>query len=140
MAQEQLTQIVNLIARAEKAERERDEARAELEEIEAALVAAGQYRLVGDDTTRAGRIAWLKEDCRRLHKEKLDAIYGEGGRNSLRTLIARAAEAMESLLTTRGLPMRGEWVDGGASYRAAVDAHANARALAADLRKAAEGA
>ena len=127
------------LERAMAAESERDEARAELEEIETALVAAGQYRVVGDDTTRAGRIAWLKEDCRRLHKEKLDVIYGEGGRNSLRALIARAVEAIEpfNALTPSDADRPDNAVVQIPAYLSELRRLAT---LAADLRKAREGA
>ena len=94
---------------------------------------------MGDDTTRAGRIAWLKEDCRRLHKEKLDVIYGEGGRNSLRALIARAVEAIEpfNALTPSDADRPDNAVVQIPAYLSELRRLAT---LAADLRKAREGA
>jgi len=49
---------------------ERDALAAKLAEVDVALTNAGQYKLVGDDTTLAGRIKWLDDDYQRVHKEK----------------------------------------------------------------------
>ena len=92
-------QHAELSGRLAQAERERDEARAEIADIEASLVAAGQYRIVGDDSTRAQRIADLDSDYNRMHKEKIDAIYGPGGHASLAELLKKAGEVLDPFAT-----------------------------------------
>ncbi len=54
------------------------ELREEIAEIDKAVTKAGAPKLTLDDTTLAGRVEWLENDLRRLHREKCNALYGSG--------------------------------------------------------------
>ena len=122
MAQEQLTQIVNLIARAEKAERERDEARERADRAE---------RFCARASTAAGSHGFVCADAVSL-------------RGDLAALIARAAEAIEpfeAFAPPDYVPDDMPMTQGSRLAKRQVTAKDFRRlaALAADLRKAGEG-
>jgi hypothetical protein len=95
------SQFLAAVARAEKAERQ-------LAEVDAALTNAGQLKLRGNDTSLAGRVEWLYNDYRRVHKDKCDNWTKLFEATSERdTALARVAELegeVAKLRAPRGEP------------------------------------